>query len=117
MTDPTFKLYHKPPLPQSAQDKRGAQRAEYIGHVIVDHKCPKCGHVDSPATYGLLAHTVTEGKGKDQKRHFEGDVIDWQQLIREHVARAEPTPNTGQSDWVKESDDKPFDDSLEGIGS
>lgn len=72
----TFKLYLKPDLPTAAQDSRHREPATYIGHVII-----------GTTTYGIVAHAAGEGR-------LEGQVIDWQELVRRHVAgeHAEPAP-------------------------
>lgn len=68
MEPKTFKLYLAPDLAKLPQDKRHPGAAQYIGHVII-----------GTTTYGIVAHAIAAG-------HLEGHVIDWQELVRRHVA-------------------------------
>ena len=74
---PTFKLYRKPPLASFAQDKRRRESTVYIGHVVI-----------GTVTHGIVAHLVGEGDAA----HFEGELVDWQSLVRAHVQQHLPPP-------------------------
>ena len=78
---------------------------QYIGHVVIEGK-----------TYGILAHTVTERTGRESRRHFEGEVVDWQTLVREHVAvsaaPAEDKQTSNNVDWIEQQEGAPFDDKV-----
>lgn len=116
MTTPTFVLYRKPTVPKSEQDKRVYEPPSYIGSITTEFHCLKCDHHHVNVRVGIIAHTVTEGEGKNKRSHFEGRAMPWQELIRDYVAK--PTPAKGENyDLVEQAESQPFDDDLSKVGA